>query len=116
MAYTRGIVTTGGGGYGYVQSMEHAQPSEVLDIQDETGLTQVHTRYNKQSTVEVSAKFSRSVTLPSIGDGISLAATPSSSMVGAYYVEDVGVSEVNTDAATVKLSLLRFVESGIPTT
>ena len=116
MAYTRGIVTTGAGSYGYVQSIDHTHNSEIMDIKDETGITRVHEHFDKKSAVEVSAKFGRSSTLPTVGGTVVLAATPSSSLVGAYYVDSVGVSEVNNDAATVKISLLRFVEAAIPTT
>ena len=114
MAYTRGVLSTGAGTYGYVQSISFAAEGEEVLIKDEAGVTQVEDLYDEVNNVTVSAKFDRAVTLPARGDTITLAACPSTSFNGKYTITSVGADESNTDAANISLTLRRFVDGDVP--
>lgn len=114
MAYTRGVLTTGAGSYGYVQSIAFSNEGEELLIKDENGITQEEDLYDNVNNVTVTAKFDRSNTLPSRGDAITLSACPSTDFDGKYTVVTVGADEANTDVANISLTLRRFVDGDVP--
>ena len=114
MAYTRGVLTTGAGTYGYVQSIEINDEGPEVLIKDETGTTKVEDLYDLTFTATVTAKFDRASTVPARGATVTLAASPRTSWNAKYTVTSVSVTEENTDAATVKLTLRRFSSGAIP--
>ena len=116
MAYTRGVLTTGAGSYGYVQSINFTETGDEVLIQDETGITQVEDLYNLQYGGTVTAKFDRAQTLPARGDAITLAASPKTGWNTKYTVTELTVDEENTEAATVTLTLRRFDAGNVPAT
>jgi len=114
MAYTRGVLTTGSGTYGYVQSIDFSENGEEVLIKDEDGITQVEDLYDDLFEVTVNAKFDRAQTLPARGDAISLAACPKTAYNAKYTVLSITVGEVNTDAASLTLNLRRFEDGDVP--
>ena len=115
MAYTRGVLTTGAGTYGYVQSIDFSEGGEEVLIKNETGITKVEDLYDNLYEVTVNAKFDRAQTLPARSDTITLAACPKSAFNTKYTVISLTVNEVNTDAANVTLNLRRFDDGDLPT-
>ena len=115
MAYTRGVLHTGSGGFGYVQSADFSEGGEEVLIKDEDGITQVEDLYDNLYEVSVTAKFDRAQTLPARGDAITLAACPKTAYNTKYTIVSMTVGEVNTDAATLTLSLRRFDDGDVPT-
>lgn len=114
MAYTRGVLTTGAGTYGYVQSMDFSEGGEEVLIKDEDGITQVEDLYDNLYEVTVNAKFDRAQTLPARGDAVTLAACPKAAYNTKYTVVSMTVGEVNTDAANLTLNLRRFDDGNVP--
>jgi hypothetical protein len=114
MAYTRGVLTTGAGTYGYVQSMDFNEGGEEVLIKDEDGITQVEDLYDNLYEVSVTAKFDRAQTLPARGDAITLAACPKTAYNTNYTIVSMSTGEVNTDAATLTLNLRRFDDGDLP--
>ncbi len=116
MAYTHGILTTGAGSYGYVQSISNSVSGKNLVIEDEDGITRVDEYYDEKNTANVEAKFDRAQTLPSRGDTITLASSPLASMDGTYTVSELSVNETQNDAAVLSMTLVRYVDGALPTT
>ena len=114
MAYTRGVLTTGAGTYGYVQSIDFNEGGEEVLIKDEDGITQVEDLYDNLYEVTVTAKFDRAQTLPARSDTIDLAASPRTAYNTKYTIISMTVNEVNTDAASVTLNLRRFDDGNLP--
>ena len=114
MAYTRGVLTSGAGGYGYVQSISHNNTGEELLIKDEEGITQVQDLYDERNEVSVEAKWDRANTLPSRGDVLTLADCPITAMNGFYTIKDISVNEANTEAGTISLTLTRYIDGDLP--
>jgi hypothetical protein len=114
MAYTRGVLTTGAGTYGYVQSMDFNEGGEEVLIKDEDGITQVEDLYDAMFEVSVTAKFDRAQTLPTRGDEIALSDCPKTAYNTNYTIVTMTTGEVNTDAATLTLNLRRFDDGDVP--
>ena len=114
MAYTRGVLTTGAGSVGYVQSIDFSEGGEEVLIKDENGITQVADLYDTLFEVTVNAKFDRAQTIPDRGAVVTLAATPKTAWNTKYTVLTDTVNEVNTDAGTVTLNLRRFEDGDVP--
>ena len=114
MAYTRGVLTTGAGTYGKLQSIDYNEDGEEVLIKDENGETCVEDLYDEVFNITVSAKFDRAQTLPSRGDTVALAASPKTKYNTNYTITSMDVGEVNTDAATLTLNLRRFEDGNIP--
>lgn len=114
MALSRGILTTGAGTYGYVQSIEFNENSETLEIKNETGITKVVQRFDKKFEVTVNAKWDRANTLPAIGDEVTLSATPKTEYDSKYEIASISVSEANQDVATLTLNLVRYADGDVP--
>ncbi len=114
MAYSRGVLTTGAGTYGYVQSISYSEGGEELLIKDETGITSVEQLYDALYEVTVTAKFDRAQTLPARGDVITLAASPKSTYNTKFTIVSMTVDEANTEAADISLSLRRFDDGNLP--
>jgi hypothetical protein len=116
MSYDRGVLTTGAGTYGYVQSISFAEDGEEVLIKDETGITQVEDLYDLRFDVTVNAKFDRAQTLPARGDTISLAASPKTAYNTDYTIVSMTVDETNTEVADISLTLRRFDAGDVPAT
>lgn len=115
MSYTRGVLTTGAGDYGYVQTLSVNVDGKELIIMDETGITRVHELFDDFAEGTVVAKLNRTATVPARGDTVTLAAMPKTAWNGIYQIVSIQSEEAGEDACTLTLNIKRWLDGGIPT-
>jgi len=110
-----GILTTGAGGYGAVQSVRGADEADTYAPKDEDGNTFLYEQFDKRLRVTIGVRMDRDGTLPDVGDTVTLSETPGDRYDGTYTVIPSSVDESNTEGPVFTLELIRFVDGDIGT-
>ncbi len=113
--YVKGILTTGAGDYGLVQSISWAGEADEDTAKDESGDTVYYDAFDARVNATVTVRFDRDASLPETDDEVTLANCVNSDYDGAYYVTaPPNVDEANVEGPTATLNLRRYLDGAIP--
>ncbi len=111
MATQHGILTTVSGDMGLLQSVSVVKNSDESLLQDELGETAEQTFFNGSKEISVEVAWKTGVTLPDVGDVVTLTGTHA----GKYTIlPGLSDNEANTDYRKVSFTGRWFIENAIP--
>lgn len=113
--YVKGVLTTGLGDHGLVQSISWAGEADEDTAKDEGGITVYYDAFDARVNATATIRFDRDATLPETDDEVTLANCVNSDYDGKYYVTaPPNIDEANIEGPTVTLNLRRYLDGEIP--
>lgn len=113
--YIRGVLTTGAGGYGYIQSMSWAGEADEDMARDEQGITKYYDPFNALANLTVTVRFDRETDTEDLGYMFTIMGAPSSKFNGRYIqTAPPNLDETNVEGPSMVLTVRRYIDGGVP--